>query len=197
MNNENILWLRNPKILLEYPLEFYPLPNMTKERQSNAVTRLLIYYIFIIYLLKFNRECIKISIIGIIIIAIYGSYDKPPNNQVYLNKDLGYCRESTINNPMGNPLITDNNLEKKACIQPDEEIKENTKYNVYEDLNDPKISKLLYRTFYTSPVSNYPNDVNTFSNYVYGVDDKTTCKLGAEGCEPFRDERYTSFNYDK
>lgn len=198
--NNNILWLKDPFILLKNPFDFFPISIMSKEEKCNAIVRFLIYYILVICALKLDIKWIKLSIIAVLLVTMYTIYDKPipdKNNKIYLNKDLDYCRGSSIHNPMANPLITDNDIHKKACVESEETIKKNLRYNVYEDVNNPSISNLLHRTFYTTPVSNYPNDVNDFANFAYGQDETTTCKLGATGCEPFRDERYTSFNYEK
>lgn len=100
------------------------------------------------------------------------------------------CRNSTVNNPMANPYVVGSKLNIKACKNLDSlKVLDNLRFNVYEDSNRPQNIKILERSYYTLPVTDYPNDINSFIDELYKTS-KKSCKKDAENCDSYRDLRF-------
>jgi hypothetical protein len=195
--NQDIFWINNPKILIDDYQIIIPNNKMTINTFYNTITRCLLYLIIISYLLFKNITIVIILIFFIIyIIILYKNknnkninYNKT-NNDVIVNINENECRDSTINNPMANPYVVGSKLNIKACKNLDYlKVLNNLKFNVYEDSNRPINIKLLERSYYTLPVTDYPNDINSFLNELYKTSSKS-CKKEAENCDSYRDLRF-------
>jgi hypothetical protein len=100
------------------------------------------------------------------------------------------CRDSSINNPMANPYVVGSKLNIKACKDLNSlKVLDNLRFNVYEDSNRPQNIKILERSYYTLPVTDYPNDINSFLNELYNTS-KKSCKKDSQNCESYRDLRF-------
>jgi hypothetical protein len=178
-------WLDNPKILIDKYKEIIPNNKMSINAFYNTITRCLIYLIIISYLLFKNIILIIIFILIIIYIIMLNNN----NNNIKTNNEIE-CRDSTINNPMGNPYVVGSKLNIKACKDLNSlKVLDNLRFNVYEDSNRPLNIKILERSYYTLPVTDYPNDINTYLNELYKTYNKS-CKKDAENCESNRDLRF-------
>jgi len=111
---------------------------------------------------------------------------------LFLKKKNNYikpCRESTMNNPFGNYLLTSNpNLE--ACTDYDK-VKNNFMINLYVNSSE-SIKRYLYDNYekdnyMITPVTKYPNDQSLFANYLYNRN--MPCKDN-NICLRYRDLRY-------
>jgi hypothetical protein len=115
------------------------------------------------------------------------------NNNNINNKQINNeieCRDSTINNPMANPYVVGSKLNIKACKDLNSlKVLDNLRFNVYEDSSRPLNIKILERSYYTLPVTDYPNDINSYLNELYKTYNKS-CKKDAENCESYRDLRF-------
>jgi hypothetical protein len=184
--NQDIFWIDNPKILIDKYDEIIPNNKMTITTFYNTITRCLLYFIIISYLLF---KSIKLTIIFILII-IYVIMLNKNNNKNYERKLSEECRGSSINNPMANPYVVGSKLNIKACKDLNSlKVLDNLRFNVYEDSNRPQNIKILERSYYTLPVTDYPNDINTFLNELYNTS-KKSCKKDAQNCESYRDLRF-------
>lgn len=190
--DQDIFWIDNPLILIIKYNEIIPNNKMSITTFYNTITRILFYLIIINYLLFKNINLIIIFILFIIYIIML-HYNNNNNNNIKNNNDKENeieCRDTTINNPMANPYVIENELNIKACKDLDSsKVLNNLKFNVYEDSNRPHNIKILERSYYTLPVTDYPNDINSFLNELYNTYNKT-CKLNAQNCESYRDLRF-------
>ena len=190
--NQDIFWINNPKILIDDYQEIIPNNKMTINTFYNTITRCLLYLIIISYLLFKNIIFIIILIIIIIyIIMLNNNQNKIINktNNIEINNEVE-CRDSTVNNPMANPYVVGSKLNIKACKNLDSlKVLNNLRFNVYEDSNRPQNIKILERSYYTLPVTDYPNDINSFINELYKTS-KKSCKKDAENCDSYRDLRF-------
>jgi hypothetical protein len=186
--NQDIFWIDNPKILIIKYNEIIPNNKMTITTFYNTITRCLLYCIIISYLLFKNINLIIIFILIIIYIAML-NYNKKEINNININNEIE-CRDSTINNPMANPYVVGSKLNIKACKDLNSlKVLDNLRFNVYEDSNRPQNIKILERSYYTLPVTDYPNDINSFLNELYNTSNKS-CKKDAQNCESYRDLRF-------
>ena len=91
---------------------------------------------------------------------------------------------------MANPYVVGSKLNIKACKNLDSlKVLNNLRFNVYEDSNRPQNIKILERSYYTLPVTDYPNDINSFIDELYKIS-KKSCKKDAENCDSYRDLRF-------
>ena len=196
--NQDIFWVDNPKILIIKYNEIIPNNKMTITTFYNTITRCLLYLIIIRYLLFNNIKLIIILILIIIYIIMLNNNTNNNNNKNINNKNINNkqtnneidCRDSTINNPMANPYVVGSKLNIKACKDLNSlKVLDNLRFNVYEDSNRPLNIKILERSYYTLPVTDYPNDINTYLNELYKTYNKS-CKRDAENCESYRDLRF-------
>ena len=178
---QEIFWFENPQIIIIKYNEIIPNNKMSDITYYNTITRCLIYLIIISYLI-FNNKYLIIILTFIIIYIIFINYN---------NKNIKVeCRDTTINNPMANPYVIGSKLNIKACKDLNSlKVLDNLKFNVYEDSNRSQNIKILERSYYTLPVTEYPNDMNTFLNELYKTYNKS-CKINAQNCESFRDLRF-------
>ena len=190
--NQDIFWINNPKILIDDYQEIIPNNKMSINTFYNTITRCLLYLIIISYFLFNNNTIIIIILIIIIIYIIMLNNNKNINNKtniIEINNEVE-CRDSTINNPMANPYVVGSKLNIKACKNLDSlKVLDNLRFNVYEDSNRPQNIKILERSYYTLPVTDYPNDINSFLNELYKTS-KKSCKKDAENCDSYRDLRF-------
>jgi hypothetical protein len=191
--NQDIFWINNPKILIDKYQEIIPNNKMTINTFYNTITRCLLYLIIISYLLFKNIIVVIILIIIIIYIIILNyNNNKNINNKTNIIKieNEVECRDSTVNNPMANPYVVGSKLNIKACKNLDSlKVLNNLRFNVYEDSNRPQNIKILERSYYTLPVTDYPNDINSFIDELYKTS-KKSCKKDAENCDSYRDLRF-------
>jgi len=187
--NQDIFWINNPKILIDDYQEIIPNNKMTINTLYNTITRFLLYLIIISYLLFKNIIFIIILII-IIIYIIMLNYNYNKINKINKINNEVECRNSTVNNPMANPYVVGSKLNIKACKNLDSlKVLDNLRFNVYEDSNRPQNIKILERSYYTLPVTDYPNDINSFIDELYKTS-KKSCKKDAENCDSYRDLRF-------
>jgi len=189
--NQDIFWINNPMILIDNYKEIIPNNKMTIITLYNTITRCLFYLIIIAILLFKNNIIFIIILIIIIIYIIMFNYNYNYNNKniIKINNEVE-CRDSTVNNPMANPYVVGSNLNIKACTNLDSlKVLDNLRFNVYEDSNRPQNIKILERSYYTLPVTDYPNDINSFLDELYKTS-KKSCKKDAENCDSYRDLRF-------
>lgn len=147
-------------------LDFYPTSKMTYKEKIMSLIRLF-FYLTIIGVLVFRRIGILFLMIMIIMIIVYYIIDE--------TKEKKNCYRSTIDNPAMNVTYIDsirNPNRRKACK---EDMRDNLRYNLYENESDIYMTRNQERIFYTQPVTMNINDQAKYLEYVYG-EDKKTCK---------------------
>lgn len=172
-------WIFNPIILIKNYKNIYP--KKITNNIFNCLTRILLYAS--IFFLFINKKLVYICILCIIIINLIGyiyikEYIK--NDKKEQIKVFNSCRRSSINNPMMNVVLLDENPEIEACPvenKNDDNIKNNTQYeskkkidynlnyNLLQDETDINVSTKL-RNFITLGNTKYTNDINKFLNFL-------------------------------
>ena len=170
MSNDNTkIWLTNPSILLkkEYITQVWPTKNMTKEEKINAITRLVIIFTVLGFLVTQNYNFFLTGFItlGVIAILFYANEKKSSSNDNKVSKEgftnSGLYQSSKNNftnptkkNPFMNvllPEIQDNPKRKRAAPAynraVEKQINEDTQDMIVSNFdNDPEIKKKLFST---------------------------------------------------
>ena len=189
-------WFEDPKHLIERRAinQFWPNKNQTPEQRINAASRFIIYTTCAIYLIRRDP---RIFILGGTVLGIlYLMYRMNMVKETYVvSTNAGGCHPPSIDNPMGNVLITDytdapNRL--SACYYP------TVKPYVRRYLDDripydggrsrtsmPEYQRNAYaRQFVTTPVSSIPGDQTAFAEWLYGSKNGSICKTNPRLCDP-------------
>jgi hypothetical protein len=170
-------WIHNPRVLWKEYLDFYPKKTHDGNGFYNAMTRLLLYITasFVV----FERD-ISYLVLLLILVNILGIVSYKPEPKVL-------CREPSLNNPMMNALLTNDDLGLKAC-----EGRRTDDLLLYGVKSDSRVlyrNKLMRRSFITQAVSSYPNDTKQFGEQVYGGM-MSGCKTANKDCKTYRDIRF-------
>ena len=157
----------------------------TEDKDIDLIIKILIILIIILFTLN---EPIYICLIIFILLILNNNI-----KQKKINKKI--CRNSTINNPYGNILITtdENKLNIDSCNIKDEIIQNNVEYNHYFNSNDLFKNKNNNRV-YIKYKTKYPNDLNEFIDNLYKSDDKI-CKLNSYDCGKKNSLKFDRYNY--
>ena len=136
----------------------------------------LIALVVIIFIINYKLGLIILFFF--ILFFILNKFRKENDNKDNKNKG-NKCRIPTMNNPYGNYLIgEDHNLE--SCnLTDNNKISDNyNSFNVYENAHDINIGSTnkMYRDFYTTTITNNPNNVNDFINKTY-INKNLSCKI--------------------
>ena len=163
MNNN--FWIYNIDILWKNNnyLNLLPLDGMNKEEKYNAITRLLIYHIILIIILKLDLKYIYVDIILIITIIYINVSDNKQNNNLKSSIDNPYMniRQYEDQKHMLNNFTYDSN------------------YNSYDIMNN----NYNNRNYYTL------NNNNNYDIYRYKNINKN-CKYDNNDCMIYSDLRY-------
>ena len=156
--NIDILWKNN-----NY-LHLLPLEDMKKQEKYNAVTRLLIYHIILLLILKLDHRYIYLDIILIITIVYINITD---------NKNIKYLN-STIDDPYVNNENKINFYNQKQMMN---NFTFDANYNSYDIMNNNYNDR------------NYYSTNNKFDIYKYKNTNKN-CKYDNNDCMIYSDLRY-------
>ena len=142
-------------------------------------------YIIILFFIIILNLKIKFLVIFLIILLLFLLFY---NNY---KTNIISCRNSTINNPLGNILLYSqlHKYDLDLCNNQDNNIENNLRYNIYNDANDIYLKNNNIRQFIHMPSQQHPNNINKFKNYLFNVDNKT-CKLDNKNCVINDDIRY-------
>ena len=158
---EEKFWIYDPKILFIKLSDIYP---RDTNNNFNAICRYFLVAL-IIFIIFARYQWIYITAIGFIITTIIGIYYTENENKEIkiekIKKNLE-CRKSTINNPMGNTLILDENPHLEACSDDSENIKNNLYWEYYEDETNLN-AKTKLRSFIKMPVTSLLNKRENFT----------------------------------
>jgi len=194
-------WFEDPRILFDVNkvLEFWPNARQTSEERVNATSRFIIYATCLIYLL---RRDVRIFVLGIMVLAVL--YLMYRSNMIKENmyrpegsgdQAYGNCQIPTIENPMGNVLMTDyadRPNRPPACFSPSVAplIKKNLDDTLPYDAGrsrSPLPEQQRYsasRQFVSSPVTTIPGDQTGFAEWLYGEKFAPICRSDTGVCSP-------------
>jgi len=190
--NQDNIWFNDPKILFLKWYDIVPYKEYNNIKKINIITRLLLYLLVILYIFNVNENIIILLILFFVIINIVGY-----NNDNLIKKDNHKsikCRKSTINNPMGNILITTDNkdLNIPACndtINTKSLIEDNLNYNTYKNIKYNNTVDRYIKVLDTK----YPNNMEDYLNFLYKIN-TNTCRLNNQNCGKWYDIKNNTDN---
>jgi hypothetical protein len=166
--------------------------DMTYAQQLNAITRLILYFCLIVWILKQNGNILFLAIGWMLFTALLYEMEKKQFNakrklletmQLQQNRRNEYCTRPTRDNPFMNVSYSDykgfpsrpkacdinqSNVRRKVNKLFDQGVKRNIGDIFHKEASD--------RQFYTSPVTTIPNDQTGFASWLY--ESPRTCKEG-------------------
>ena len=191
-------WFDDPQQLTraDQVLQFWPTKDQTPEDRINAASRFIIYACCIIYI---TRRDPRIFVLGATVLAVlYVMYKSKMVKETYgmaTSGDIAGCQMPTMDNPMGNVLITDytdapNRLE--ACYYPTVKpfVKSFLDDRIPYDAGRSRSAMPEYqrnaaaRQFVTTAVSKIPGDQTAFAEWCYGPTNGPRCKSDGSVCSP-------------
>lgn len=191
-------WFDDPQQLTraDQVSQFWPTKDQTPEDRINAASRFIIYACCIIYV---TRRDPRIFVLGATVLAVlYVMYKSKMIKETYgiaTSGDIAGCQMPTIDNPMGNVLITDytdapNRLE--ACYYPTVKpfVKSFLDDRIPYDAGRSRSAMPEYqrnaaaRQFVTTAVSKIPGDQTAFAEWCYGPKNGPMCKSDGGVCSP-------------
>jgi hypothetical protein len=191
-------WFDDPQQLTraDQVSQFWPNKDQTPEDRINAASRFIIYACCIIYL---TRRDPRIFVLGATVLAVlYVMYKSKMIKETYgiaTSGDIAGCQMPTMDNPMGNVLITDytdapNRLE--ACYYPTVKpfVKSFLDDRIPYDAGRSRSAMPEYqrnaaaRQFVTTAVSKIPGDQTAFAEWCYGPKNGPMCKSDGGVCSP-------------
>ena len=191
-------WFDDPQQLTraDQVLQFWPTKDQTPEDRINAASRFIIYACCIIYL---TRRDPRIFVLGATVLAVlYVMHKSKMVKETYgmaTSGDIAGCQMPTMDNPMGNVLITDytdapNRLE--ACYYPTVKpfVKSFLDDRIPYDAGRSRSAMPEYqrnaaaRQFVTTAVSKIPGDQTAFAEWCYGPKNGPMCKSDGSVCSP-------------
>lgn len=176
---------------------FFPSSAMSFAEQLNALMRLALYFSFALLLIKQDSNVLFIPIfVAILTFVLWSTDDKNKKREKdllskggmceeYVSKEL--CQKPSRDNPFMNVLVSDlahNPQRPRACRlqgRVKHEVKKHFDHNLYRDVDDVFHKKASDRQFYTTPSTTIPNDSVGYAKWLYGNNNKTTCKEGNGG----------------
>ena len=191
-------WFDDPQQLTraDQVSQFWPTKDQTPEDRINAASRFIIYACCIIYI---TRRDPRIFVLGATVLAVlYVMYKSKMIKETYgiaTSGDIAGCQMPTMDNPMGNVLITDytdapNRLE--ACYYPTVKpfVKSFLDDRIPYDAGRSRSAMPEYqrnaaaRQFVTTAVSKIPGDQTAFAEWCYGPKNGPMCKSDGGVCSP-------------
>jgi hypothetical protein len=178
------LWYKNPKILTQNLIEFFPNKEYSKEKKINSMVRFAIYYAILLIIFKLDSKWLAVSAIIILISLFLGKSESFTNTDNNEN-----CTMPTKDNPFMNFNITNPN-KFPACMYDDvkDDMREKFRSKIPNDPNDLWGRNISDRNFYTMPNTDIVNDQTGFAEWCFG--DSGSCKMEGKGCLKVRDPVY-------
>src|SRR5210317_910089 len=191
-------WFDDPQQLVraDRVSQFWPNNDQTPEDRINAASRFVIYASCLIYLIRRDP---RIFVLGATVLGVlYILYKSKMVKETYGMASSGRvngCQMPTVDNPMGNVLITDytdapNRLE--ACYYPTVKpfVKSFLDDRIPYDAGRSRSAMPEYqrnaaaRQFVTTAVSKIPGDQTAFAEWCYGPKNGPMCKSDGGVCSP-------------
>lgn len=197
---ENI-WYRDLSHFMNYNnfTKIIPAKDMTYVEQLNAFMRFSIYFSFILYFVRHNilvwYFAVFIGFVTVFMFEFYSNNKKLQKelynkvNMMYDKEKDKFCSKPTKDNPFMNPLI--NEIVEfpnrpQACDLDNSVVKETAeKYfekNLYKDVDDIWSRKTSSRNWYSIPSAQFPNDRESFQEWLYKTGPTCKEKGGGKQC---------------
>ena len=188
------LWINDFDILYnrKFLLEIIPKTGYDFNRKLNSLVRLSIYYSIILYIISKtrNKNIFLIPIgVGIFTVIIGKKLKDNINSSILKYNNINNpiealdsnCRVPTDNNPFMNPTLYNENNDISPCLSYNnkgvqKEIEDKFNNGLYRNSSDIFNKNNSQRQFYTVPSKKYPNDQESFKNWLYST--PPTCKEG-------------------
>jgi len=189
-------WFDDPKQLIraDQISQFWPNKDQTPEDRVNAASRFIIYASCILYLIRRDPRIFVLGGMVLAIIAIL--YKSKMVEETYgVTKSGESCQMPSIDNPMGNVLITDytdapNRLESCYYSTVNPFINNFTSGSIPMDSGRSRSPLPKYmrngvdRQFVSNPVTKIPGDQTAFAEWLYGPKNQPLCRSDARFCNP-------------
>lgn len=193
------VWIREPSVLLENPLDFFPKAGQTPAEKANSLSRLCIYVSIVVG--AYRNRLIPFAIGGLVAaVAVaysvsgtpsdeYGELSVPSdvdNSGVARGPGEGSCTRPTANNPFANALAVDfgDPSFAPACkVTSPGVANEQKKFfekGLVRSIYDPYGRQNNQRTFYTMPSPTGVADTTAVRNFLYGT--SLNCKSNMRDC---------------
>ena len=188
------LWINDFDILYnrKFLFEIIPKTGYDFNRKLNSLVRLSIYYSIILYIISKtrNKNIFLIPIgVGIFTVIIGKKLKDNINSSILKYNNINNpiealdsnCRVPTDNNPFMNPTLYNENNDISPCLSYNnkgvqKEIEDKFNNGLYRNSSDIFNKNNSQRQFYTVPSKKYPNDQESFKNWLYST--PPTCKEG-------------------
>ena len=158
-------------------LEFWPTSFQSAKDRVAATTRFVVYAMSVLYLIKRDARILALGILVLAVLYFLYTNNQIPDGQVRPTQSEGrapyWARDSvtmpTIDNPMGNVLMTDyvDNPDRPPAAWGASVEKETNA--VWDFIHPFENKKEAQRNFYTPPSTTIPNDQNAFAEGAYGA----------------------------
>jgi hypothetical protein len=196
-------WGNNPNILIA-SFDFFPIETMSYLQKINAITRSVIFFGIILFLMTQNVR--MIAVLGITIVALYfvgrnktnENFNNPADTVLaeheIVRNDTAIFDEPSSSNPFSNPLIGGDPNKKPAPPAFSEKINDKilkeAKHMVQElnpgqpdiadklfkDLGEQYVFEQSMRQFNSNPSTTVTNDQTGFAEFCYGS--MVSCREG-------------------
>lgn len=179
--------------------EFWPTKDQTSAQRVNATARFVVYATCILYLI---RRDIRVFILGATVLGVLFVMEKShmikgsaakKRAATVSEKYMGACQGPTLDNPMGNVLISDydGRPDRPSACRYD---------TVRGEVNQMLSGRIPYgpqksrsplpdaqrnafdRQFVTGPVTTIPGDQTAFAEWLYGSKGAPICKTDTRLC---------------
>lgn len=184
------LWYEDIKVLVDNPLQIFPLESYDRIQKINSIARFAIYLAIYILIMKIDNKYLSISIILLILSYLLGKTENFISTDFELNTT---CHKPTIDNPFMNYTIGDL-IEKskrgKACNYDKAKglMRQTFRSHVHSDSSNIWGKYISDRNFYIMPNTNIVNEQINFANWCYGGGG--SCKSYGKNCLKNRDPTY-------
>lgn len=190
------VWFEDPRQIVDEKnfLQFWPNGEQSPEERINAASRFIIYASALLYLIRRDPRVFILG--GTLLGTIYVLYKSKMVREGHMGlPDQSSCQRPTMDNPMGNVLMTDysqapNRLE--ACYYPSvkPQVQSFTSDRIPYDSGRSRTSMPKYlrnameRQFVTMPVSKIPGGQTEFAEWLYGSKNGPMCRSDSKYCDP-------------
>jgi hypothetical protein len=157
--------------------EFWPTSFQSAKDRVAATTRFVVYAMSILYLIKRDARILALGILVLAVLYFLYTNNQIPDGKIRPAQTEGrapyWARDAvtmpTIDNPMGNVLMTDyvDDPDRppaawSASVEPQNEA-------VWDFIHPFENKKEAQRNFYTPPSTTIPNDQNAFAEGAFGA----------------------------
>ena len=107
-------WTQDPNVLLQYPLEFFPVSPMNMEQKLNALTRLILLLTIIVFIYTKSFRILFVTLLTLAAIAYFGYVHFTPKKKVRFSDNIEGFENDAILPTDESPvdvLVRDNKFE--------------------------------------------------------------------------------------